>query len=81
MKPVHVKKLKELDDNNPNKNDRKDSKTIAALVNEGRFSYPYKPTGIYVEIRSLSNLRLQIQEEIMRIKTVLQDGSASIFRK
>ena len=58
MKPVHVnphhvKKSKELDDNNPNKNDRKDTKTIAGLVNEGRFSYPYIPTGIYAEIRSL----------------------------
>ena len=73
MKPVHVnphhvKKSKELDDNNPNKNDRKDPKTIAALVNEGRFSYPYIPTGIYAEIRNLSNLRLQTQEEITRIK-------------
>ncbi len=68
MKPVHVnphhvKKSKELDDNNPNKNDRKDPKTIAALVNEGRFSYPYIPTGTYAEIRSLSNLRFQTQEE------------------
>ena len=73
MKPVHVnphhvKKSKELDDNNPNKNDRKDPKTIAALVNEGRFSYPYIPTGIYAEIRSLSNLRFQTQEEVTRIK-------------
>ena len=73
MKPVHVnphhvKKSKELDDNNPNKNDRKDPKTIAGLVNEGRFSYPYIPTGIYAEIRSLSNLRIQTQEEISRIK-------------
>ena len=73
MKPVHVnphhvKKSKELDDNNPNKNDRKDPKTIAALVNEGRFSYPYILTGIYAEIRNLSNLRLQTQEEITRIK-------------
>ena len=73
MKPVHVnphhvKKSKELDDNNPNKNDRKDPKTIAALVNEGRYSYPYIPTGIYAEIRSFSNLRLQTQEEITRIK-------------
>ena len=62
MKPVyvnphHVKKSKELDDNNPNKNDRKNPKTIAALVNEGRFSYPYIPTGIYAEIKNLSNLR------------------------
>ena len=73
MKPVHVnphhvKKSKELDDNNPNKNDRKDPKTIAGLVNEGRVSYPYIPTGIYAEIRSLSNLRIQTQEEISRIK-------------
>ena len=44
------------------------SKTIAALVNEGRFSYPYIPTGIYAEIRSLSNLRFQTQEELTRIK-------------
>lgn len=76
MKPVHVnphhvKKSKELDDNNPNKNDRKDPKTIAALVNEGRFSYPYLPTGIYAEIRSLSNLRFQTQEEVTRIKNRL----------
>ena len=73
MKPVHVnphhvKKSKELDDNNPSKNDRKDPKTIAALVNEGRFSYPYIPTGIYAEIRNLSNLRFQTQEELIRVK-------------
>ena len=73
MKPVHVnphhvKKSKELNDNNPNKNDRKDPKTIAALVNEGRFSYPYIPTGIYAEIRSLSNMRFQAQEELTRAK-------------
>ena len=39
MKPVlvnphHVKKSKELDDNNPTKNDRKDPKVIAGLVKE-----------------------------------------------
>ena len=68
VNPHHVKKSKELDDNNPNKNDRKDPKTIAGLVNEGRFSYPYIPTGIYAEIRNLSNLRIQTQEEIIRIK-------------
>ena len=84
MKPVHVnphhvKKSKELDDNNPNKNDRKDPKTIAALVNEGRFSYPYIPTGIYAEIRSLSNLRIQTQEEITRIKNRIARWFAIYF--
>ncbi len=71
VNPHHVKKSKELDDNNPNKNDRKDPKPIAALVNEGRFSYPYMPSGIYAEIRSLSNLRFQTQEELTRIKNRL----------
>ena len=71
VNPHHVKKSKELDDNNPNKNDRKDPKTIAALINEGRFSYPYMPVGIYAEIRSLSNLRYQAQEELTRIKNRL----------
>ena len=55
--PNHVKKLKGLNDSTPSKNDCKDPKTIAALVNKGRFSYPYMPVGIYAEIRSLSNLR------------------------
>ena len=64
----HVKKSKKLDDNNSHKNDCKDPKTIAALVNEGRFLYPHIPTGIYAEIRRFSNLRLQAQEEITRIK-------------
>ena len=84
MKPVHVnphhvKKSKELDDNNPNKNDRKDPKTIAALVNEGRFSYPYIPAGIYAEIRSLSNLRFQTQEELTRLKNRLARWFAIYF--
>ncbi len=79
VNPHHVKKSKELDDNNPNKNDRKDPKTIAALVNEGRFSYPYIPTGIYAEIRSLSNLRFQTQEELTRIKNRLARWFAIYF--
>lgn len=38
-------------------------------MNEGRFSYSYIATGIYAEIRNLSNLHIQTQEEeITRIK-------------
>ena len=71
VNPHHVKKSKELDDNDPSKNDRKDPKVIAGLVTAGRFQYPYIPTGIYAEIRSLSNLRFQTQEELTRIKNRL----------
>lgn len=72
MKPVlvnphHVKKSKELDDNNPTKTDRKDPKVIAGLINEGRFSYPYLPEGVYAELRTASNLRFQAQEELTRV--------------
>ncbi|MEG3072117.1 MAG: transposase [Candidatus Syntrophopropionicum ammoniitolerans] len=37
VNPFHVKRSKELDDNNPTKNDRKDPKTIAMLVKDGRY--------------------------------------------
>ena len=53
VNPHHVKKSKELDDNNPSKNDRKDPRVIARLVIEGRYSYPYIPTGIYADVRNL----------------------------
>ena len=57
VNPHHVKKSKNWTITIPTRNDRKDPKTIACLVNEGRFSYPYIPTGVYAEIRNLSNLR------------------------
>ncbi len=68
VNPHHVKKSKEMDDNDPSKNDRKDPKVIAGLVNEGRYFYPYIPEGIYAEIRVLSGLRVQSQSEITRLK-------------
>ena len=73
MKPVHVnphhvKKSKEMDDNDPSKNGRKDPRVIAGLVNEGRYFYPYIPDGIYAEIRALSGLQVLAQSEITRLK-------------
>jgi len=38
VNPFHVKTSKELDDNNPTKNDRKDPKVIAGLVKDGRYT-------------------------------------------
>ena len=68
VNPHHVKKSKELDDNNPSKNDRKDPKVIAGLINEGRFTYPYIPIGVYAEVREYSNQRMHAQEELTRVK-------------
>ena len=55
MKPVlvnphHVKKSKELDDNNPTKNDRKDPKVIAGLVREGRYMIPYPVSYTHLDV-------------------------------
>ena len=68
VNPHHVKKSKEMDDNDPSKNDRKDPKVIAGLVNEGRYFYPYIPDGIYAEIRAFSGLQVLAKSEITRLK-------------
>ena len=68
VNPHHIKKSKEMDDNDPSKNDRKDPKVIAGLVNEGRYFYPYIPDGIYAEIRALSGLQVLARSEITRLK-------------
>ena len=68
VNPHHVKKSKEMDDNDPSKNDRKDPKVIAGLVNEGRYFYPYIPDGIYAEIRALSGLQVLARSEITLLK-------------
>ena len=50
VNPHHVKKSKEPDDNSPNKNDRKDTKVIAGLINAGRYCYTYISEGVYAEL-------------------------------
>lgn len=64
VNPYHVKRSKELDDGNPTKNDRKDPKTIAKLVLEGRYQIPYIPKGLYAELRTVMNLRWRISKEL-----------------
>ncbi len=51
--PYHVKSAKQLYDNSPTKCDRKDPKTIAMLVKDGR----YQVEGFYAELRNVNNLR------------------------
>ena len=68
VNPYHVKTSKELDDNSPTKNDRKDPKVIAKLVNDGRYMIPYIPEGVYADLRIYSNLRFKLQSEITSLK-------------
>jgi len=72
VNPYHVKQSKELDDNSPSKNDRKDPKVIAGLIKDGRYSYPYLPEGVYADLRNASNLRFQLTEELTRTVNRMQ---------
>ncbi|NMA66641.1 MAG: IS110 family transposase [Clostridiaceae bacterium] len=68
VNPFHVKRSKELDDNNPTKNDSKDPKTIAMLVKDGRYMEPYIPEGIYSELRTAMETRWQIVKQLNAIR-------------
>jgi len=79
VNPLHVHRTKELDDNSPSKNDRKDPRIIAGLVREGRYFYTYMPTGVYAELRNASNRRFVLTEELIRSKNRLQKWIAVYF--
>jgi len=68
VNPHHVKKSKELDDSNPSKTDRKDPKTIAMLIKDGRYMEPYIPEGIYKELRTAMDTRWHIVRELAAVK-------------
>lgn len=79
VNPLHVKRSKELDDHLPSKNDRKDPKTIAKLVIEGRYTYPYMPEGVYADLRNASNMRFQVEVELTRNKNRIQKWFSVYF--
>lgn len=69
VNPFHVKRSKELDDNSQTKNDRKDPKTIAMLVIDGRFSETYVATGIYAELRNV----VKMYDHVVGSKSVVEN--------
>lgn len=68
VNPMHVKKSKELDDNSPTKNDRKDARVISQLVKDGRYSVPHIPEDIYAELRVGMNQRGRLIEDLKRVQ-------------
>lgn len=79
VNPAAVHKSKELDDNDPSKNDRKDPKVIAGLVADGRYQFPYMPEEEYAELRELSNLRIRTQESLTQWKNRLSRWYSRYF--
>lgn len=79
VNPAAVHKSKELDDNDPSKNDREDPKVIAGLVADGRYQFPYMPEEEYAELRELSNLRIRTQESLTQCKNRLSRWYSRYF--
>ena len=69
VNPYHVKISKEMDDNSQTKNDRKDPKTIAKLVVDGRYFETYVATGIYAELRNV----VKMYEHVIGCKSVVEN--------
>ena len=72
VNPYHVKQSKELDDNHPSKTDRKDPKTIAKLVIDGRYNEPYIPEGIYADLRIAMSCRWRIMGDLISTQNQIQ---------
>ena len=71
VNPYHTKKSKELDDNSPTANDKKDAITIARLVKDGRFFDPYLPREEYGELRGLTNARVSATKRNNAVKNTI----------
>jgi transposase len=68
VNPAHVKKSKELDDNSPTKNDVKDARVISRLIEDGRYSEPHLPEGIYADLREGMNLYDQLIKDLQAVQ-------------
>ena len=66
INPAHTKRVKELDDNSPEKNDHKDARIIADLAAQGRGLSMKIPRGVYADLRRLGKLRDQLNGERTR---------------
>lgn len=68
VNPAHVKKSKELDDNSPTKNDVKDARVISRLIQDGRYSEPHLPEGIYADLREGMNMYDQLMKDLQVVQ-------------
>ncbi|MBP2656564.1 MAG: transposase [Firmicutes bacterium] len=71
VNPYHTKRAKELDDNSPTKNDKKDALTIAKLVSDGRYYEVYMPQDVFAELRVLSTARISLMKRYNAIKNTI----------
>ena len=77
VNPAHVKKSKELDDNNQAKTDYRDARVIAQLFKDARFLEPNLFEGTYQEPCNAKNIRRVNVNNLKRIKNPYVLGQLS----
>jgi len=79
VNPFHVNRYKEIFDNSPQKDDRKDSRIIATLVKDGKSLHNNLPRDGYAELRHLTHLREQLLKEGTRLRNRLHGWTDRYF--
>lgn len=71
VNPYHVNKIKELEDNSPTKNDKKDARIIAKLVYQGQYLNCMFEEELYVNLRLCGNNRQDLKRQFISEKVRL----------
>ncbi len=79
VNPVHTKRVKELQENSPNKTDRKDPKVIADIIQLGHGLTLVVPEGTAAELRRLSHARERSVQRRTALFNQLQELVFVIF--
>lgn len=79
VNPKHTSRFKEIEDNSPNKTDKKDPAVIARIISMGRELSVIIPQGIMAELRTLVISRENRMGDINRLKNRLEGILASFF--
>lgn len=79
VNPMHTKRVKELQGNSPNKNDKKDPRVIADIIKLGKALSVVIPEGSAAELRRLAHLRESKLEDKGRSYNRIESYIALIF--
>ena len=79
VNPKHVKRVKEITDNSPNKTASKDPRVIADVLLLGRYLQVNLPKGAIADLRCKVQYRENLTEDISRIKNRLEGLIAQFF--
>jgi transposase len=63
VNPMHVKRSRDMLDNNPSGSDPKSALTIAMMITEGKYFKVVLPRGIYADLRELVTMRDRLMTE------------------